>query len=184
MDDDTYENELDGFPTFQARCSRWTTSGLTTTNNRHLASEEPGNADFLDMLTQVAHLYAQERVLEMRCSPPEELEARTAGQGAVSTVTRLDTTYSQPSVDRSLHVDSQTIQAIAKRYSRGVWDRNGRAWRLSEARSFINELRILSHPGVRSSQNIVRILGLEWDFQVEVTSQPDIVPCSTSFLML
>lgn len=136
------------------------------------------NNDFLALLTCATGLYAQEQVLPM--STTSSPGAAVDGQGALGLVTRLHANYSQPSNQQSNEVDKIVINCAAKRYVGGgrgdylgsllggsssgsLWDEYGCARNTAEARSFVMELRVLSHPDIRNSGKVVKIRGLSWD---------------------
>ncbi|KAM5343687.1 hypothetical protein ACJ41O_012224 [Fusarium nematophilum] len=154
-------DELGGYPTLRLSFPRWESSRLVTIREDEGDVTEP--PDFLSILTCATDLYAQDGILQMRDTPPGELDV--SRYGSLSTVTRLDATYSQPSVEDSLRTDKKTLKARAKRYRPGIWDSKGNtnAHRAGDAKSFLVELRILSHAEIRRHENIVSILGLEWD---------------------
>lgn len=143
--------------------------------------EGPENDDFLAILTCATGLYAQEHVLPMSTTgPPGEGVEAVDGQGAVGLVTRLHADYALPSNQQSNKVDKMVINCAAKRYvgggrddylgslvggsrSKSLWDKDGNATNIAEARSFVMELRVLSHPDIRNCGNVVEIRGLGWD---------------------
>ncbi|KAF4996193.1 hypothetical protein FDECE_12534 [Fusarium decemcellulare] len=166
-------DEPEGYASLRLNYPRWNSSSLASTRQDNDVVAKP--ADFLSVLTCAADLYTQDGVLQMSDTPPGELDV--SGYGSLSSVTRLDANYSQPSVEDALRVDNKTIKARAKRYRPGIWDYKGDPFhhRAEDARSLLGELRILSHVGVRKHEQIVSILGIEWDSIQGAIPQPVIL---------
>ncbi|KAK1765832.1 hypothetical protein QBC33DRAFT_542624 [Phialemonium atrogriseum] len=151
------------------------------TNGGSTGQEPDDNNDFLAVLTCATLLYSQGGVLKMRAANSVAGGAQAVyGQGALGQVTRVDADFAQPSNQRADEVETMLIKCAAKRYrghqregcvgsliggsrSTSLWDEHGNARNSVEARSFVMELRVLSHPSIRNSENIVKIQGLEWD---------------------
>jgi hypothetical protein len=87
------------------------------------------------------------------------------GSGALGHVSGVDTNVVQPGAVYSSQVDSLIVRCAAKVDSDGTWGPDGKAQNPIDARSFISELRVLSHPAVRKCRNIVKILGLHWTLE-------------------
>lgn len=125
--------------------------------------QELEHGDFLQVLTCAADLYSQRDVHEMRALDSSAYKSQAIlGKGSLGQVARVNADVSQPSTTHSNRVNNMVVAYAAKGYEDGLWCRDGTARNATEARRFIMELRVLSHPAVRGSENIVTILGLNW----------------------
>lgn len=175
--------DLDGQDYLYYSEFRSTITAKENTNSNDQASKADLNNDndFLSLLKCAKTLYSQHGVLEMRAANAEGDGNETIyGQGALGQVTRVNADFSRPSNQKSDEIDRRVIRCAAKRYaglrqesllsgliggnrSTSLWDENGDPRSAMEARSFIMELRVLSHPDIRNSDNVVKIQGFEWD---------------------
>lgn len=158
---------IDALPTrhvsFQRRCTS-TTRLATPTSGPSNAYDAQSN-DFISLMTAVADLYAQEDVLEM-------LAIRSRGKyltkGGVSQVSTIYAAFTRPSKTTCRQITRKERSVILKASPDGMFFPNGTALNRAAARIFITEMRILSHPGLRSHKNVTKALGLQWDFSRRV----------------
>ncbi|KAE8346130.1 hypothetical protein BDV24DRAFT_158927 [Aspergillus arachidicola] len=127
--------------------------------NTHVHDEE--TCDFLALVTAVADLYSNPDVLEMQ---GRAHRGRPLGRGAVSQVLTVNAAMVRPSANISTQINRERRVVVIKRADSRIFFSNGRPCNISLARSFISEIRILSHPPLRQHPNIIRILGINWDY--------------------
>ena len=130
------------------------------------------NFDFLALITATAELYSQEDVLEMRA---QRAKGDPLGRGAVSEISTVYAKFTRPSAVISDQIQAQRRTVVIKRSEAKLFLPNGQPNHLSAVKSFINEIRILTHRELRSHSNIVTILGIQWDY-FETVSRLSIGP--------
>jgi hypothetical protein len=122
---------------------------------------EEENFDFLALITAIAELYSQEDVLEMQGR--REL-GKHLGRGAVSEVSTIYAAFTRPSVIISNRIKKGRRVVVIKQSESKLFLPNGQRNNTSAIKSFISEIRILSHKELRYHPNIVKILGIHWDY--------------------
>jgi hypothetical protein len=148
---------------------RRTTTRLPTDPNllgEHEREEE--NFDFLALVTAIAELYSQEDVLEMQ---GRREMGRHLGRGAVSEVSTVYAGFTRPSAIISNRIKRERRVVVIKQSESKLFLPNGQRNNTSAIKSFISEIRILSHKELRRHPNIVKILGIHWDY-FHTVSQP------------
>lgn len=163
------EIELTTLPTFRASFSHRPTTRFIEPTGQNV-SDSDIHYDFLEMMTCAADLYMQQGVLEMRGLEvgSEELGFPIHARGATSKVTRIKASFTQPSSLSFYDQKKQDRDVVMKKYPAGLFHANGEANNLNMARCFITELKVLTHPSIRNSKEIVTMLGLYWDLSTLV----------------
>jgi hypothetical protein len=123
--------------------------------------QEEENHDFLALITAVAELYTQEDVLEMQ---GRREKGQPLGRGAVSEVSTVYAGFTRPSALISNRVHRERRVVVIKQSESKLFLPNGQPNDTSAIKSFITEIRILSHKDLRQHANIVKILGIHWDY--------------------
>ena len=121
-------------------------------------TEEP--CDALALITVIATVYTNSDILEMQVRIGN---GKPLGSGAVSQVTRVNAEFNRPS--RLIHSRVRKTQkdvVIKRSGARLLSDLTNEESR-SRNRSFITELRILGHGVIRRHENIVTVLGVNWN---------------------
>ena len=154
------DNNLDAYPTVHATFSQRTTTWLPLAGDSASSQEQPEDYDFLSFITYVADLYVQEGVLEMR---PGNIVSKVHSAGATSEVSRVTAAFTQPSTSTSFKLRRRVRTVIIKRSRGNLFHPNGQPWDERAARSLVMELRVLSHPIIRQVNEIVTLLGIDWD---------------------
>ena len=119
-------------------------------------------------MTAVAELYGQEDILEMQCRKDI---GKPFARGAVSEVSRIYAAVTQPSTVVSHQVKRRNHVVVLKKSGIKLFLPNGQHSDTSAMQSFISELRILSHKAVREHPNIIKLLGINWDYFETVSTQ-------------
>ena len=117
--------------------------------------------DFLALMTAIAELYSQEDILEMQCRKDT---GKPLARGAVSEVSTIFAAVTRPSAVVSHQVRRRKHVVVLKKSEAKLFLPNGQHNDTGAIRSFISEIRILSHKPVREHPNIIKILGVHWDY--------------------
>jgi hypothetical protein len=160
-----YENDVRP-PTWSLTFSHRTATRYTV--NEDMQGWQPQN-DFLGLMTCATDLYSQEGVLQMRdfvkdSDSAAKRDLPASASGAISSVEPIKASFSRPSESSSYHYEIKTKRAIVKRYPGPLFNANGKPCDKAVAASFLTELRVLTHPGLRSAEQVVTMLGLLWDY--------------------
>src|SRR5271156_1929758 len=124
--------------------------------------------DFLALMTAIAELYSQEGILEMQC---RRGTGKPLAHGAVSEVSRIYAAVTKPSTVVSHQVKRRNHVVVLKKSEAKLFLPSGQHNDTSAIRSFISEIRILSHKPVREHPNIIKLLGIHWDYFETVGTQ-------------
>jgi len=122
---------------------------------------ERENHDFLSLITAVSNLYAQEDVLEVQGRTDN---GKTFAHGAVSEVSTVYAAFTRPSTIISTQSRKERRRVVIKISGSKLFLPNGQVNNESAIKSFISEIRILSHGPLRRHPNIVKLLGVHWDY--------------------
>ncbi|MCJ1380558.1 hypothetical protein MMC17_003666 [Xylographa soralifera] len=170
------EDEDEAFNPYQSFFIRTTTRNATVNANgtKHTLRPDIDNPDFLRLITSIDALYSQQDVLAMQQldgSAREEI-----GFGASFQVSSVHTESSKPSEVMAEETMQHTQKVILKRTSRMLYEADEKTHdndtRLA-AVSFLMEVRILSHPEIRAHPNVVRLLGIGWEYSRTDQSFPE-----------
>lgn len=129
---------------------------------------EQEHYDFLALMTAISELYSQEDILEMQC---RRETGKPLAQGAVFEVSSIFAAVTRPSTVSSYKVKRQKHVVVLKKPETKLFLPNGQHNDVSAIRSFISEIRILSHKPIRQHPNIVKLLGIHWDYFGTVSRQ-------------
>ena len=140
-----------------------------TINNATITHKDVVEPDFINVITALEELYAQPDVMEM-----QQLDGRKreqVGQGGVFCVSTVNAESTQPSQTAADTTVRHTQDVIVKQLPGRLFDENGLAVSSSHGASskFDMELRILSNPILRSSDSIIRLLGIGWEYTRSVS---------------
>lgn len=159
---------LTSMPTFQATFSHRTTL-TTTTPGEPRPEDHACESDFLCLMTGAADLYKQDGVLEMQHNKNRLEAASYHASGATSVISKISASFTQPSASDAYHVQQRVRTVVMKKYPSHLFSSNGQPLNSINARSLVTEFKILSHPGIRASDNVVTLLGLHWDLRIPVS---------------
>ncbi|KAM7217619.1 hypothetical protein V8F06_007003 [Rhypophila decipiens] len=133
-----------------------------------------GYNDFLGLVTAIADLYSQDDVLEMQVRTNR---GQPFAKGSSFEVSTIHAAFTRRSFHVSDEVQRESRIVVVKQSASSIFgNRDGRARNLDpypvgpnsehdqSLRGFISELRILSHPRLRNDKNIIRALGIHWDY--------------------
>lgn len=126
-----------------------------------------GHDDFLGLVTAIAELYSQDDVLEMQT---RKTRGEPLAKGSMSEVSTVNAAFTSPSPAVSYQVTVQTHVVVVKQSASSIFprDKSQHGWNNNQGnqslRSFISELRILSHRGLRKDPNVIELLGIQWDY--------------------
>ncbi|RYO93293.1 hypothetical protein DL764_008012 [Monosporascus ibericus] len=120
--------------------------------------------DFIALMTAVAELYSQDGVLEMQIRDGRNV-GKHIGSGAVSGVSSVFAAVNRPSTVVSHQVKVRKNVVVLKKSTFKLFLPNGGHNDEDVIRGFISEIRILSHRPLRDHPNIIKILGVHWDFE-------------------
>ncbi|KIW91808.1 uncharacterized protein Z519_07778 [Cladophialophora bantiana CBS 173.52] len=123
-------------------------------------------------MTAVADLYAQEDILEMQCRSDV---GKPLAHGAVSEVSRIYAAVTQPSTVVSHQIERRNHVVVLKRSGTRLFLPGGQYTDTAAMRSFISELRILSQKAIREHPNIVKLLGVHWDYFETCYPEPSLL---------
>lgn len=123
--------------------------------------------DFLALITAIANLYSQNDILEMQ---GRQDTGKPLSNGAVSEVSTIYAAVTRPSTIISHQTRTQKSLLVVKRSESKLFHPDGRCNDKAAIRSFISEIQILSHRSLRQHPNIVKILGVHWDYRHTVCS--------------
>ncbi|KAH6842426.1 hypothetical protein B0I37DRAFT_381908 [Chaetomium sp. MPI-CAGE-AT-0009] len=126
-----------------------------------LDAYENEHYDFAALITAVADLYSQEDVLEMQ---GRQEVGKPLSAGAVSEVSSVHAAFTRPSTLVSHQTNTRKHVVVIKRSESKLFLPNGQHNDKAAIKSFISEIRILSHSSLRQHPNIIRILGVHWDY--------------------
>ncbi|PCD46485.1 hypothetical protein AU210_001891 [Fusarium oxysporum f. sp. radicis-cucumerinum] len=118
--------------------------------------------DFLALITAIANLYSQNDILEMQ---GRQDTGKPLSNGAVSEVSTIYAAVTRPSTIISHQTRTQKSLVVVKRSESKLFHPDGRCNDKAAIRSFISEIQILSHRSLRQHPNIVKILGVHWDYR-------------------
>jgi len=170
--EDEYE-DFDAQPTLNFSIFHRTSMRLVTSTDVADHSLNSDN-DFVGLMTCVSELYSQEGVLEMKeIKSSSETAFPIHASGAVSSVSRLNATFTQPSDLHFNELKSLTQNVIVKRYPGTLFHPSGKARDQRITQSLLTEVRVLSHAGLRKSAHIVKILGIQWDYTAVVRNKQE-----------
>lgn len=159
---------LTSMPTFQATFSH-RTALTTTTPGEPKPEDHAYESDFLCLMTAAADLYKQDGVLEMQHNQNWQEAAVYHDSGATSVISKISASFTHPSASEAYHVQQGVRLVVMKKYPSHLFSSNGRPLNSVNARSLVTEFKILSHPGIRASDNVVTLLGLHWDLRIPVS---------------
>ncbi|RYP67870.1 hypothetical protein DL769_005659 [Monosporascus sp. CRB-8-3] len=128
------------------------------------AEYESEQYDFIALMTAVAELYSQDGVLEMQIRDGRNV-GKHIGSGAVSGVSSVFAAVNRPSTVVSHQVKVRKHVVVLKKSTVRLFLPNGGHNDEDAIRGFISEIRILSHKPLRDHPNIIKILGVHWDFE-------------------
>lgn len=117
--------------------------------------------DFLALITAISELYSQGGVLEMQARTSKGLPL---GRGGVAEVSTIYAAVTSPSVVVAHRVRRKEHVVVIKQSESKLFMPNGQHNNEMAIRAFISEIRILSHRRIRRHPNIVKILGIHWDY--------------------
>jgi hypothetical protein len=126
-----------------------------------MADQQEEDFDFLALITAAAELYSQEDVLEMQ---GRKEKGKPLGHGAVSEVSTVYAAFTRPSAVISDQIQKENRVVVTKQSEAKLFLPNGQPNNASAIRSLISEIQILSHKDLRDHANIVKILGIQWDY--------------------
>ena len=134
-----------------------------------LARHDVSNPDFINLITAVEELYAQRDVMEM-----QQLDGhrRTqVGKGGVMDVSTVNAESTLPSETTANEIVRHGHEVIVKRPPTRLFDANGLSRPDIEgaAAKFVMELRILSNPFIRTQENVIKLLGIGWEYTRSVS---------------
>lgn len=121
--------------------------------------------DFLALISAIADLYTQDNVLEMQCRGEGGRSGGMAvSRGAVGEVSAVYAAFNnRPMAATAQPGRRRRYIVVLKRAADKMFKPNGDHNDADVARSFIAEIRILSHRSLRQHANIVTLLGVHWD---------------------
>ena len=101
------------------------------------------------------------------------------GRGGVFEVSTINAESTRPSETIADSTIRHNKAVILKRPPAKLFDSDGRARVGGAAAKFVMELRILSHPFIRSSDYVVTLLGIGWEYTRSVRLHSSIaIRCS------
>ena len=126
------------------------------------------HGDLLHLLTAVGDLLDTSDDASMK-----ELEVGSKeliGQGGVFSVSKVQWLEARNNQTSLGDLNVETVKVIIKELPPGLFNEDGlvRPEHREAAQRFILELRILSTPSLRAHSNIIRILGLAWEYATTV----------------
>ncbi|KAH6617386.1 hypothetical protein F5144DRAFT_391678 [Chaetomium tenue] len=121
--------------------------------------------DFLALITAIADLYTQDDVLEMQCRGEGGRSSGMAvSRGAVGEVSAVYAAFkNRPRTATPEQGRRRRHIVVLKRARDKMFLPDGDHSNADIARSFITEIRILSHKSLRQHAHIVKLLGVHWD---------------------
>ena len=167
-------DDLASLPTFRATFSHRPTTRLVD-SAAHRDPDSVLRYYFLELMTCLADLYSQSGVLEMREHNASGKTFLVHASGATSRVTQITAPFAQLSGMDFYELQKRERLVVMKKYPPGLFYANGQAHNSDMARSFITELKVLCHPGIRRAEQIVTALGLYWDMAIPAAPEPVIV---------
>lgn len=159
---------LTSMPTFQATFSH-RTALTTATPGEPRPEDHACESDFLCLMTVAADLYKQDGVLEMQHSRDRLEAASHHASGTTSVISKISASFTQPSASDAYKVQQRERTVVMKKYQSHLFSSNGQPLNSINARRLVTEIKILSHPGIRASENVVTLLGLHWDLRIPVS---------------
>jgi hypothetical protein len=152
-------NDLDTYTLNDTSTFAWSRNPVSLLQNEQHTSEE--KYDFPALLSCTADLYIQKGVLDMQSKKSTTpTDPSPYAMGATSYVSRTDAAFTQPDALESYKVKQQNRNIILKKAKVALFHPDGQPRDVTAARSFLMELRILSHPGMR-----------EWDYSTMVSTE-------------
>lgn len=149
-----------------------------TTNRTTATRSDVVEPDFLNLITAIEELYSQRDVMEI-----QQLDGHNrtqVGLGQIFEVSTVNAESTRPSETIADSTVRHNQAVILKRPPAKLFESDGRARAGGAAAKFVMELRILSHPFIRSSNYIVTLLGIGWEYarSVRLHSSSIAIRCS------
>lgn len=129
-----------------------------------MEENEPEQYDFPALMTAVADLYSQDGVLEMQIRHSDSV-GKHIGRGAVSGVSTVFAAVTRPSTVVSHQVKQRKHVVVLKKSAVRLFSPTGGQGNADAIRSFIMEIRLLSHKPLREHPGIITLLGVHWDLE-------------------